>query len=289
MTDLSTAFRDRVHFVTGAASGIGLELSRQITALGGHVVMSDRDGAALEAAAKGLGNSEGETAAVVADVSDADAVRAAREAVLERFGAVHTVFNNAGVGMGGDAGGIDLRDWRWIVDINLMGVVHGVEVFADDLKGNDPGPDGLRGRFVNTASMAGHMVLPGVAPYHATKFAVVGYSEALRMELERDKVGVTCLCPTFVQTRIHTTARHAPSAGGVQDENDPKFQMGAAMVANGMKVDTFVAHALRAIADNRRFAFNDPIMATAFDVRRDYLKADLEAGLADIREIEGET
>ena len=286
MTDLSTTFRDRVHFITGAASGIGRELSRQIAELGGHVMMSDRDGAALADAEKALHNSSGDVASVVADVSDAAAVRAAREATLERFGAVHAVFNNAGVGFGGQPGEIDLRDWRWTIGINLMGVVHGVEIFTNDLKGNAPGADGLRGRIVNTASMAGHMTLPGVAPYHATKFAVVGYSEALRQELERAKVGVTCLCPTFVQTQIHTTSKDAPSAGGTLDPEDPMFQMSAAMVANGMKVELFVAHALRAVAGNRRFAFNDPIMAAAFDVRRDYLQADLEAGLADIREIE---
>ena len=287
MPDLSSTFRDRVHFITGAASGIGRELSCQIAELGGHVMMSDRDGDALAAAEKALHNSSGNMASVVADVSDAEAMRAAREATLERFGAVHAVFNNAGVGNGGQPGEFDLRDWRWAVDINLMGVVHGVEVFAKDLQGNEPGPDGLRGRIVNTASMAGHMTLPGVAPYHATKFAVVGYSEALRQELERAKVGVTCLCPTFVQTQIHTTSKDAPSSGGTLDPEDPMFQMSAAMVANGMKVETFVAHALRAVADNRRFAFNDPIMAAAFDVRRDYLQADLKAGLADIAEIEG--
>ena len=287
MSDLSSSFRDRVHFVTGAASGIGRELSRQIAELGGHVMMSDRDAGALADAEKNLHNSSGDVASVVADVSDADAVAAAREATLSRFGAVHAVFNNAGVGLGGQPGEFDLRDWRWAVDINLMGVVHGVEAFANDLKGNAPGADGLRGRIVNTASMAGHMTLPGVAPYHATKFAVVGYSEALRQELERAKVGVTCLCPTFVQTQIHTTSKDAPSSGGRLDPEDPMFQISADMVANGMKVDTFVAHALRAVAENRRFAFNDPVAAFAFDMRRDYLQADLQAGLADIAAIEG--
>ena len=287
MTELSPAFRDRVHFITGAANGIGLELSRQIAALGGHVMMSDRDADALAAAEKSLHNSEGDVASVVADVSEADDIARARKAVLERFGAVHAVFNNAGVGNGGQSGEIDLRDWHWAIGINILGVVHGVEMFVNDLKANEPGPDGLRGRIVNTASMAGHMSLPGVAPYHATKFAVVGYSEALRLELERAKVGVTCLCPTFVQTSIHTSSRNAPSSGGVLNTDDPMYSISEAMVANGMKVDVFATHALRAVADNRRFAFNDPVSAVAFDMRRDYLQADLQAGLADIKEIEG--
>ena len=287
MATLEETFGGRTAFVTGAASGIGLELTRQLLGHGCSVMMSDIDEAALEAARAALPEGNAQAATMRVDTSSADDLaRAARETV-ERFGAVHHVFNNAGVGIGGFPGRTDLRDWRWIVDINLMGVVHGVEAFAPHLLANEPGADSLRGHIVNTASMAGHMTMPGMAPYHATKYAVVGYSETLRQELERHKVGVTTLCPTFVKTNIHTTGRNAPTNGGELSEDDPMYQIASEMVANGMDVDLFTRMALKAVADDRRHAFNDPMMEAAFSVRHQQLQDDLKAGLADLEAMGG--
>ena len=285
MASLEETFADRTAFVTGAASGIGLELARQLLASGCNVMMSDIDADALHDAAKTLPASNAQSAQMRVDVSKADDLAAAATETVERFGAVHHVFNNAGVGLGGAPGAIDIRDWRWIVDINLMGVVHGVQAFLPHLSANAPGADGLRGHIVNTASMAGHMTMPGVAPYHATKFAVVGYSEALRQELAGAKIGVTALCPTFVKTKIHTTGRLAPSANGTLNEADPMYQLSAALVENGMDVEPFVAMVLRGIAADRQHILNDPLMADAFRMRHDALQADLKAGLADLEDM----
>ena len=287
MATLEQAYAGRTAFITGAASGIGLELTRQLMSQGCNVMMSDRDGNALKAAYESLPDSNANVAHTVVDVVEADDLARAATETVERFGAVHHVFNNAGVGVGGEPGSIDLRDWRWIVDINLMGVVYGVEAFVPHVASNDIGADGLRGHIVNTASMAGHMTLPGMAPYHATKYAVVGYSEALRQELARAKVGVTALCPTFVKTNIHKSGINSPTAAGRLNEDDPTYALAAEMVANGMELDLFVTLALRAVAENRCHSFNDPMMSAAFDLRREQLQADLKAGLADLEGLSG--
>ena len=285
MADLEATFGGRTAFVTGAASGIGLELSRQLLAAGCNVMMSDIDADALADVARDLPQGNAQHAQMRVDVAEAGDLAEAARATVERFGAVHHVFNNAGVGTGGQPGSIDLRDWRWIVDINLMGVVHGVEAFVPHIARNAPGADGLKGHVVNTASMAGHATMPGMAPYHATKFAVVGYTEALRQELAMVGIGVTALCPTFVKTSIHTTGRNSPTAGGELREDDPMYQLASAMVAAGMELEPFVTMVLRGVADNRQHVFNDPVMADAFDQRHAMLKADLAAGLADMEDI----
>jgi len=285
MPALENAFAGRTAFITGAASGIGLELTRQLLPLGCNVMMSDIDGDALARAAETLAPSNAGCAQIRVDVSDSADLEKAAAATVERFGAVHHVFNNAGVGAGASPGKTDMRDWRWIVDINLMGVVHGVEIFAPHILKNAPGADGLRGHFINTASMAGHMTMPGMAPYHATKFAVVGYTEALRQELEPHQVGVTALCPTFVKTQIHTTGRNAPSAGGDVNTDDPMYKIASAMVAHGMEVEPFITMVLRGVAANRCHVFNDPIMKDAFGQRHAALMADLDAGLADMQDL----
>ena len=285
MTELNKTYADRTAFITGAASGIGFELTKQLLAEGCNVMMSDIDGEALKASAATLPATNADYDTLQLDVASGDSVAEAAAQTVERFGAVHHVFNNAGVGSGGAPGQIDLRDWRWIVDINLMGVVHGVESFIPHLMKNEPGADGLRGHIINTASMAGHVTMPGMAPYHATKFAVVGYTEALRQELAPAQIGVTALCPTFVKTQIHTTGKNAPTAGGTLSEDDPMYQLAAMAVANGMDVEPFITLALRGVADNRQHVFNDPLMGEAFKQRGAQLQADLEAGLADMEAI----
>jgi len=285
MSDFNKTYADRTAFITGAASGIGFELTRQLLAEGCNVMMSDIDGEALKTAAATLPATNADYETLQLDVANGDSVAEAAAQTVDRFGAVHHVFNNAGVGAGGAPGGIDLRDWRWIVDINLMGVVHGVEAFMPHLMKNSPGADGMRGHIVNTASMAGHVTMPGMAPYHATKFAVVGYTEALRQELVPAKIGVTALCPTFVKTQIHTTAKNSPTSGGVLREDDPMYQLASAAVANGMEVEPFITMCLRGVADNRQHVFNDPLMADAFKARGAQLQADLEAGLADMKDL----
>jgi NAD(P)-dependent dehydrogenase (short-subunit alcohol dehydrogenase family) len=200
--------RGRVAVVTGGASGIGKAMAARFVAEGMDVVIADIEAPALEATADELG-----VVGVVTDVSDPASVQALAAATVERFGAVHVVCNNAGVGGGGRIRDLTLDDWRWVIDVNLWGVIHGVQSFLPHLIGN---PDG--GHIVNTASLAGLVAPPGLGPYAATKFAVVGLSESLAAELVADapSVHVSVLCPGFVRTNIFTSARNRPEHLGPQ-------------------------------------------------------------------------
>ena len=205
-------FSGKVAFVTGAASGIGLALTKALKAQGCHVMMADIDAENLIKASHGLPNDGGRISTVECDVRSLETVQAAADKTIAEFGKVHLVFNNAGVALAGRPGTIESKDWQWIVDINLMGVVYGVETFVPLMRDHGEG-----GYVFNTASMAGHVTMAGMAPYHATKFAVVGYSEALKQELAPENIGVSVLCPTWVKTNIHNTGEERPSAadGGV--------------------------------------------------------------------------
>lgn len=165
----------KVAFVTGGASGIGFGIAVALAARGTKIMLADIDEAQLEKAAAVLSETT-DVGTVICDVSDEQAVRAAAAATIEKFDKVHIVVNNAGVGSGGRAGEVAIEDWRWIVDINLMGVVYGVEIFTPLIKSHGEG-----GYFINTASMAGHVSSPAMAPYHATKFAVLAILKPLKM------------------------------------------------------------------------------------------------------------
>jgi NAD(P)-dependent dehydrogenase (short-subunit alcohol dehydrogenase family) len=143
---------------------------------------------------------------VVTDVSDRASVEALRDAALERFGAVHLVHNNAGIGLGGPIWEVSEEDWRWILGVNLWGVIHGVAAFTPLLMEQG------EGHIVNTASVAGLIAAPFLGPYNATKQAVVAVSETLFKDLQAvgAPIGVSVLCPGFVQTRIAESERNRP-------------------------------------------------------------------------------
>jgi NAD(P)-dependent dehydrogenase (short-subunit alcohol dehydrogenase family) len=191
-------------FVTGGASGIGLALGQAFAQVGMNVMLADIEGTALTAAVKRLSD-QGLTnvCSVTCDVTDPVSVEEGAEATYKAFGAVHVVCNNAGVGGGDRIDDISVEDWRWVLDVNLMGVVHGVRTFLPHIRGHGQG-----GHIVNTASMAGMIGGLGFSPYSASKFAVVSMSEGLAMQLAPLDIGVTVLCPGFVRTRILECGRN---------------------------------------------------------------------------------
>ncbi|MEM6535103.1 MAG: SDR family NAD(P)-dependent oxidoreductase [Pseudomonadota bacterium] len=277
MTDIS----GRVAFITGAASGLGLSMATAFAARGAKLMLTDRDEAGLAAAAALIKAQGGEVATAICDVTDIEAVRAAAEATLAAFGKVHIVVNNAGVATGGAPGDTPIEDWRWIIDINLMGVVHGVEVFTPILKRQGEG-----GHFVNTASLAGHGAAPGMGPYTATKFAVVGYSEGLKLDLAEEGIGVSILCPAWVRTKIHTTALGRPSAAEVSQsdaEENAAYQGMAAVINSGIDADTVGEWTADCVEADRLYIFTHPEFMAAIDHRYAAIKADYEAAAADGR------
>ncbi|MGP2440109.1 SDR family NAD(P)-dependent oxidoreductase [Streptomyces sp. JW3] len=203
--------KGQVAVVTGAASGIGLGLAEAFAARGMNVVLSDLRGEKVTAAAETVAATYGtQTLAVATDVRDFSAVEALAQATSERFGRVDVVCNNAGVmGPMAPSWELDPSNYRWLLDVALMGVIHGVRAFVPRMI------EAGRGHVVNTASMAGLIPLPGISPYGAAKFGVVGYTETLRLELamHRTGVGASVLCPGYVPSDIGVSSRQLSPAG----------------------------------------------------------------------------
>jgi NAD(P)-dependent dehydrogenase (short-subunit alcohol dehydrogenase family) len=204
--------------VTGGASGIGRALAERLAAEGSAVVVADLDGAEAEAVTEGIRASGGAAAPVEVDVRDASAVDRLATTTLERFGRVDVLCNNAGVSTFNQIADQTLDDWRWVFEVNLGGVVHGIHTFLPILR-----RQGTPAHIVNTASIAG--LLSGVAfigPYAATKAAVVSISETLAQELaiEELPIGVSVLCPSSVDTRVMESERGRPAALGVEQRTE---------------------------------------------------------------------
>ena len=199
--------------ITGAASGFGLEASRIAARRGMNVVMADVQPDALTLAAHEIEGLGAQVLSFRLDVSKAAEVEALGAATMQRFGAPSFVFNNAGVGAGGLIWEHTLKDWEWVVGVNLMGVAHGVRVFTPMMlaaAGKDPA---YRGHIVNTASMAGMLNAPNMGVYNVTKHAVVAMSETLFQDLAlvSEQVHAHVLCPFFVPTGIHKSERNRPA------------------------------------------------------------------------------
>jgi NAD(P)-dependent dehydrogenase (short-subunit alcohol dehydrogenase family) len=198
-------FQGRVAVITGAASGIGLALANEAAAQGMKLAVADIDDAALAAAAGDLRAQGAEVLTVPTDVRDPKAVDDLRDATLSAHGAIHLVCNNAGVGGGGRSWEAPLEMWRWVIDVDLWSVIHGVRTFVPVLLEQG------EGHVVNTASAAGLTAVPGMGPYTVAKHGVVALTETLAQELAGTGVGASVLCPSFVRTRIHEVERHAPA------------------------------------------------------------------------------
>ncbi len=210
--------RGKLAVVTGAASGIGFAMAERFAREGMKLALADIEKDALEQAAVRLAAAGSEVLAIPTDVADADAMDALAAQVLNRFGAVHVVCNNAGVAGGGPIWELSTSDWEFVLRPNLWGVIHGVRVFARHLVAQD------QGHIVNTASLAGLISIPGLAPYNVTKHAVVTLSETLYAELRAagSRVGVSVLCPGFVKTRIFESERHRPDDWQRPADADPE-------------------------------------------------------------------
>jgi NAD(P)-dependent dehydrogenase (short-subunit alcohol dehydrogenase family) len=253
--------KDKVAFITGGASGIGLAMAKVFGREGMKVMLADIEAPALSAAVEELRGLQVRADGVVADVTRRDSVRSAALETLAKFGKVHLVCNNAGVGSGGEFGTVPLRDWAWVTDVNQLGVVYGMETFAPLMMSHGEG-----GHFVNTASMAGFLSPPGMEPYCATKFAVVAMSEGWRAQLGPHNIGVSVLCPGFVKTRIHESRRNrAAEYGG---EPTPSFDADlSSPVLSGMPVGPVAERVLEAVRDNDLYIFTHPELRPMVEAR----------------------
>lgn len=260
-----TNFNGKTAVITGAGSGFGLETARKCAALGMNLVLVDVQQDALDAAVAELSAKGSTVLSRIVDVAKADQMEALAKAAFERFGAPHFVFNNAGVGAGGLIWEHTLKDWEWVVGVNLMGVAHGVRLFTPMMLAAAKQDKNYQGHIVNTASMAGMLNAPNMGVYNVTKHAVVALSETLYQDLSlvTDQISCSVLCPYFVPTGIHQSHRNRPAD---MRENVKPTQsqliaqaMSTKAVSSGKITAEQVAQwVIDAARDNRFYIFSHP-------------------------------
>ena len=258
-------FKGKTAVITGAASGFGLETARLCARQGMHLVMADVQQAALDQAAAEIEALGVQVLPYRLDVAKAAEVEAMGAATRKRFGAPHFVFNNAGVALGGLIWEHTLKDWEWIVGVNLMGVAHGVRVFTPMmLEAAKSDPD-FEGHIVNTASMAGLVSMPNNGAYNVSKHAVVAMSETLYQDLSlvTDQVHCSVLCPFYVPTGIFQSERHRPaemSEGRAPTQSQMVAQaLGEKAISSGKVSAAQVAQfVMDAVAARRFYIYSHP-------------------------------
>ena len=268
-----THLQGGIAVITGAASGFGLETCRIAAGLNMRVVMADVQADALATAQKEIEGLGAQVLPFKLDVSKAAEVEALAAATLQRFGTPSFVFNNAGVGAGGLIWEHTLKDWEWVIGVNLMGVAHGLRVFTPLMLAAAAKDPAWRGDIVNTASMAGLLNAPNMGVYNVSKHAVVAMSETLFQDLAlvTEQVHAHVLCPFFVPTGIHQSERNRPAdmaataptrsqliAQAMSDQAVSKGKISAAQVAQ------FV---FDACAHNHFYIYSHPKSLASVQVR----------------------
>ncbi len=255
----------KVAVITGGASGIGKAVAGQAAAAGMKIVLADIEEGPLKEAVTELAARGTDAIGAVTDVADAASVRALRDRALDRFGAVHLVHNNAGVGLGGPIWEVSEAEWRWILGVNLWGVVHGVATFVPLLIEQG------EGHVVNTASIAGLASAAFLGPYNATKHAVVAISETLFKDLQAvgAPVGVSVLCPGFVQTRIAESDRNRPAWAPDREGGDaPELRAALqTLVDGGLPPEAVAERVLDAVRTDTFYILTHPELAPALETR----------------------
>ncbi len=253
--------KGKVAFITGGASGMGLGMARSFAEAGMKVMIGDIELEAAQKAVDELRAKGYEAACVQVDVSKMESVQLAADATIEAFGKVHILSNNAGVAVGGYSETCSMRNWNWVVDVNLWGVVYGLQAFVPLILSHDEG-----GHVISTASMAGMVGLRGAGPYNATKFAVVGMMETFAADHRKHNIGASVLCPGIVATNIGDSARNRPEAyGGAVAASDKDGT--AEMLAGGLDPDVVGDLVLEAVEEDQFYIFTDPGLKHLIETR----------------------
>jgi NAD(P)-dependent dehydrogenase (short-subunit alcohol dehydrogenase family) len=258
-------FQSRVAVITGGAGGFGREFANIGARLDMKLVLADVQQDALDKAKAELEAQGAQVLAMRCDVRKAEDVQALADATMNRFGAVHLVFNNAGVGSGGLIWENSQADWEWVLGVNLWGVIHGVRIFTPLMLECAKREDGYEGHIVNTASMAGLLNAPNMGIYNVSKHAVVSLSETLYHDLQliNAPVGASVLCPYFVPTGISHSERNRPDE--LKGDNAPTASQVAAQAVSEKAVSSGKVTAAQvaertfdAIRDNGFYIYSHP-------------------------------
>jgi NAD(P)-dependent dehydrogenase (short-subunit alcohol dehydrogenase family) len=240
--------RDKVAVITGGASGIGFASAEALAREGTKLVLADVEAKALEAAAAKLRAAGADAIGVVTDVTDRRAVEALADATWKHFGRADIVFNNAGVAVAGAVASMTHEDWRWVIDVDLWGVIHGVEAFVPRLV-----EQGQGGHVLATASFAGLVPNVGLGAYCVAKYGVVALMEVLHRELRANEIGSSVLCPMRVRTNIDASGRNRQVAyGGPEAQHYPKVEEGQ-MAGRTIGVEEVAALVVAGIRNNQLY------------------------------------
>ena len=258
-------FEGKVVVITGGASGLGFEFALQAAQLGMHIVLADVQQDALEQARMDLDARGVAVLAMVCDVRHGAQVQALADATMARFGVVHLIFNNAGVGSGGLIWENSEADWEWVLGVNLWGVIHGVRIFTRLMLDCAARDAAFEGHIVNTASMAGLLNAPTMGVYNVSKHAVVSLTETLHHDLQLvdAPIRASVLCPYFVPTGISGSQRNRPLDVQVTAAPTASQMVAQAMmvkaVASGKVSALDVARiTFAAIADGQFYIYSHP-------------------------------
>ena len=242
---------DKVAVITGGASGIGFATALRLASRGVRLVLADIEESALDRAVTELAATGTAIEGVVCDVGDLKAVQHLADTAFEKMDAVHIVFHNAGVAVGGPIAEMQHSDWEWTMRVNLWGPIHGVEAFTQRMIAQGQG-----GHMLFTASFAGLVPNVGLGPYCVSKYGVVALAEVLRRELRAHDIGVSVLCPMRVATNIGHSERNRPDELGGPEASPPVLDQGEDnqnLAGRVLDVDDVAAQVVDAVVANRLY------------------------------------
>lgn len=271
-------FEGKTAVISGGAEGIGLSVAKALGEQGMNIVLGDIDLQQLAKAEAELAALGVPVLALELDVTDRQQWQLLAEQAVGRFGKLHMLLNNAGVSAApGPLEKTDEKDWRWVIDVNLLGVLYGAEAIVPLIKQHGEG-----GWLINVASMAGMSGVPYAGAYTATKVAVVGMSEAWRGELEPHSIHVAVLCPAFVQTRIHLSQRNrqqhyrSDRQKSSKASKTPAANPAAALVENGIPVELVGLRVVEALEQGEFYIFTHPTHRSTMQRRAEAIDAAFE-------------
>jgi NAD(P)-dependent dehydrogenase (short-subunit alcohol dehydrogenase family) len=244
---------DRVAVITGGASGIGFATAEALAREGVRLVIADIERGALDAAVGKLRAQGARAEGLVCDVSNRESVQALADAAFQKMGAVHIAFLNAGIAVSGPVVEMTHDDWRWVIDVDLWGVIHGVEAFTQRIVKQGEG-----GHIAATASFAGMVPNVGLGPYCVAKYGVVALMEVLHRELRPHGIGTSVLCPMRVKTNIDASGRNRQNDyGGPEEQNYPEVDE-SQMAGNLIDVTAVGQLVVDGIKRNQLYLFPHP-------------------------------
>ncbi|SHM65471.1 NADP-dependent 3-hydroxy acid dehydrogenase YdfG [Duganella sacchari] len=273
-------FRDKVAVITGGASGLGRQFANVAAREGMKLVLADVQRDALQTAVDELTAQGASVIAQLCDVRKSEQVQALADAAVAKFGAVHLLFNNAGVGSGGLIWENTEADWEWVMGVNVWGVIHGVRIFTKLMLAAAESDPAFEGHIVNTASMAGLLNAPAMGVYNVSKHAVVSLSETLYQDLQLvgAPIGASVLCPYFVPTGISQSHRNRPedvrmTAGPTASQLAAQAMTDKAVSSGKVSAEAVAEETFRAVAEGRFYIYSHPEALAGVRERMEHIVA----------------